>query len=211
MGIENIGHAGQVPSEPSGQVPTPANAQAAAANPNATQQQAQRSADEYERMIADLRKENATHRTKLSAFEKAQQEAEAAKLSDLERTAKERDTFKTQADAYRSRIAVSDLKLAAHTAGIIDPEDALAHLLGKVEYDEAGEPKNVAKLVEDLKAAKAHLFRSGPQTQQPAVPARPNPGATNPGRGAPTQPTRIEPGQMARFGRGQRLFGAGQS
>lgn len=145
---------------------------------------------DYDRMIAELRKENAAHRTKLKAFEDAQAAADAAKLSDLEKASKRAEAAEASIQTLRQRIAASELKVAAQAAGIIDHDVAAALLSGKVEYDAAGEPTNIGDLVTALKKDKPHLFgnvgangangqRAGQQQQQPS-----SGGATNAGRAA---------------------------
>src|SRR5690348_963800 len=53
---------------------------------------------EHERIIEQLRKENAAARKRLDAFEKAQQEAEAATLSESEKLQKKLADLQSQHD-----------------------------------------------------------------------------------------------------------------
>lgn len=110
--------------------------------------------------LGDTRKEAAGYRTKAKDLDKRIADEEAAKLSETEREKKAREQAEAALTGARARIGKSELKLAAKEAGIIDPDDAIAHLGGKLEFDDDGEPKNVAELVAGLKQAKAHLFKS---------------------------------------------------
>lgn len=161
---------GQAPNADPGQAPTPQ-------TPTPQAGSTAKSADEYEKMIADLRKENAGHRTKLTAFEKAQQEAEAAKLDDLTRTQKAYEKAQTQLKALQDRAVAYEVQLQATQLGIHDP-DAAAKLIDSaaLEVDDNGIPTNAKELLEKLIKAKPYLVAS---SQTP----RPNPGTSNPGRG----------------------------
>lgn len=142
---------------------------------------------DYERMLAEVRKEAASQRVKLKAFEDAQAAAELAKLSDADKAAKRAEAAEAALSAARTRIGASELKLASQGAGIIDPDVAVALLAGKVEYDAGGEPTNVAEIVAQLKKDKPHLFGgagNGASGQPAARQAATAGGATNPGRQA---------------------------
>lgn len=128
-----------------------------------------------------LRQEHNSLRKRLAEYERAQQEAETAKLSDLEKTSKRAETAEAALGAMRQRIGASELKVAAQAAGIIDTDIAAALLGGKIDYDADGEPTNVAELVAQLKKDKPHLFGSQGQPQRPPSSSG---GATNPGRQA---------------------------
>jgi len=65
-----------------------------------TEPQAGESPEDYKRMIAELRKENASHRTKLKSFEEAQAAAELAKLGDLEKAQKQAEQAQKQLETY---------------------------------------------------------------------------------------------------------------
>jgi hypothetical protein len=142
---------------------------------------------DYDRMIAELRRENATHRTKLKSFEDAQAAADAAKLSDLEKASKRAESAENALKAARARIGASELKMAAQAAGIIDTDIAAALLSTKVEYGADGEPTNIAELVAGLKKDKPNLFPATNGRTQAAGAAAQNTssgGAANPGRAA---------------------------
>lgn len=177
-----------------GQPTSPASASEPQAGQNGA---APKSSDDYERMIAELRKENASHRTKLNAIEKAQQEAEEAKLSELEKERKARTAAETALNdrtrAYQERLIRAEIKADAATLGIIDP-DAVVKLLdwSEFEYDDEGVPTNTDKLIADLLKAKPYLApqlaqgqpsASGLTGQQSRASQAPATGATNPPRG----------------------------
>lgn len=106
--------------------------------------------------LAKVRREAAQHRTKLSAFEKAQADAQAAQMTDLEKAqAKAAEWQQKHDDATRelqeTRLA-SAVERAAARLNIVDP-DAAVKLLdwSQVEYDEtSGKPTNVDKLLDKL-------------------------------------------------------------
>lgn len=166
MPDETTPPAGQEPQVGAGQAPT--------TTPTMTLEQALEA-------LAATRREAASHRTKLTALEKAQQEAEAAKLSDLEKATKERDTLKAELDAERQdrrdRINRYEVQLAAGRLGIVDPEAAVKLLdWDSLEYSEDGSPKGVDAALRKLLAAKPYLAG---QQQAGAPPAN----TTNPASG----------------------------
>jgi hypothetical protein len=124
------------------------------------------------------RREAAGYRTKLAAFEKLQQEAEAAKLSDIERATKraaeaEAKLQKVEAES-RDRITRYEVQLAATKLGIVDT-DAAVKLLdwSTLEYHEDGSPKNLDTALQALVKDRPYLVARAPAPQA---------GATNPAR-----------------------------
>ena len=97
---------------------------AQAATTTTTDTQAVKSPEDYERMIAELRKENAGARTKLKAFEDAQAAADLAKLGDLEKATKRADNAEKQIQQYKTELVNAQVRLAAKDKGIIDPDMA---------------------------------------------------------------------------------------
>lgn len=126
-----------------------------------------RSADEYERIIAELRKEQAGNRTKLKAFEDAQAAADAAKLSDLEKAQKQAADAAKAVEAYKQRVADYAVRLEASKLGIVDPELAALAIAGRLEFADDGTPSNATDLLKDLVKAKPYLIaqQAGTQTQ----------------------------------------------
>jgi hypothetical protein len=175
---------GQAPTSGSGQAPQ-----------QATDGQApvSQTPSEHDRIIEQLRKENAEARTKLAAFEKAKQEAELAKLGDIEKAAKRAELAEAQVKTYQQQLATAHVKLAAQALGIIDPELAALAIASKLEFGEDGLPSNADKLLQELVKSKPYLVPKPPESPQttpaqngtPAVPAIP---AMNPGRTSIAQP-----------------------
>lgn len=131
-----------------------------------------------------LRQEHNSLRKRLAEFEKAEQERQAATLTETQKAAQRAEAAEAALKSTRARIGASELKLAAQSAGIIDTDIAAALLGAKVDYDADGEPTNVADLVTQLKKDKPHLF--GQQGQQQRASSTSSGGATNPGRHAGT-------------------------
>jgi hypothetical protein len=123
--------------------------------------------------LADAR----TKLKKLDEFEKAQADAEAAKLTEIDRAGKERDTFKTQAETYRAKLAAMAVQIEAQRLGIVDPEVAATLIAAKLELDADGTPTNAADLLKELVKAKPYLAAGAPQRPSAG-------GATNPSRQA---------------------------
>lgn len=141
--------------------------------PALTLEEALAALERKDRDLADTRKEAANYRTKAKDLDKRIADDEAAKLSDVEKAQKRAEAAEAREKTTRERVGRTELKLAAKDAGIIDADDAIVHLLGKLEYDDDGEPQDVAKLVTDLKASKPHLFAaasSGASTQSQQAP-----------------------------------------
>lgn len=147
--------------------------------PQAGEGKPSKSAEDYERMIAELRKENASHRTKLKKFEDDESQRAQAQLSEQEKL--QQKLAKLQADhdnalrTSQERIINYEVRLQAAQAGIIDP-DAASKLLdwSAIEYDDNGQPKNVKELLANLLKAKPYLAgKAAPPTSG---------GATNPSR-----------------------------
>lgn len=127
--------------------------------------------------LKKARAEAAANRVKLNEYERAQQEAERAKLTKEEQlVAKVADLERAQTERTRShqeQIVQYEVRLAAAKQGIVDP-DAAAKLLdwSQIDYDDAGNPKNVGKLLQDLIKNKPYL--ASPQSGSPANPPRQN-------------------------------------
>ena len=141
--------------------------------------------DDYERMLADVRKEAAGYRTRLKGFEDAEAQRQQASLSELEKatnTLAERDK---QLSAFKDQLVLEKVTNAALKKGIIDPELAALALKGSLEFGEDGMPTNLEKALDDLLKAKPYL------AQQPARQASSG-GATNPGRGQATGAAHVD-------------------
>jgi hypothetical protein len=138
-------------------------------------------AAQYEAIIAELRKEQGANRTKLAAFEKAAADAEAAKLSDLEKANKRIAELEAgnndRTRASQERIINYEIRLNAASLGIVDP-DAAVKLLdwSKLKYDDDGIPQNAQELLQALVKDKPYLAAAS------ARPPVTSGGATNPSR-----------------------------
>lgn len=123
--------------------------------------------------ILELRRENEKLRKTLDetstkrAEELANQKLEALRAEVEEKANRSAESLleqrlaKMEEDA-RSRLVKSELKAAAHRAGVIDWEDAYEILkrndLKLVEFTDDGEVANAAEIIAAMKTKKAHLF-----------------------------------------------------
>lgn len=148
--------------------------------------QQQKSATDYERMIAELRKENANHRTRLKTLEAEEQKRMEAQLSKEQLLEKQYNELKSQHDEFveaqfersiNHEVSIQAAKLGVNPAHI----DKVAKLIdwGEITVDEqSGSPTNIHELVEQvLKDMPELKARSGQSAQT---------GATNPSRSATT-------------------------
>lgn len=140
-----------------------------------------KSAEDYERMIAELRKENAGHRTKLKKFEEEEAKRTEAQLSKEQLLEKQYNELKTQHDAYVEaqfeRMIDHEIGLAAAKAGV-NPKhlDKISRLLDWEAIDidqDSGAAKNIGDLV-------GQLVKDMPELLGKAAPT--SGGATNPSR-----------------------------
>lgn len=194
--VSNPSAQGQAPTSGQPQAgidPTP---QAGAGTPQQTQpsqpnggQQGSLSASDYERMLADVRKEAAGHRTKAGQLEQELNKFREAQLSDVEKAQKRLADLERANSDYQRELQEVRLTRAierkAQALGIIDPEAATKLLdWSELDYDESGNPKNLDKLLASLVSAKPYLVAT--QAAQPQRPPASSGGATNPGAGART-------------------------
>lgn len=119
---------------------------AQAATTTTTDTQAVKSPEDYERMIADLRKENASHRVKLKAVEDAEAARQLAALSDAEKLQKRAEQAEKQIQQYKDQIVLEKVINAAHKKGIIDPELAALAVKGNLEFGDDGMPSNLVSI-----------------------------------------------------------------
>lgn len=183
----NAGQAPQANNNGSGN-PAPAGQVGQAPNGNTQQQQQQWSQADYERIIADLRRENAGHRTENARVAGELKKFQDAQLSDAEKAARRlaelEQTNTTQARELTELKLTRAIERASAALNIIDA-DAAAKLLdwAEIDFDSSGAPKNLDKLLTALVAAKPWLVgAASAQSQRP--PAANSGGATNPGRSA---------------------------
>ncbi len=173
---------------------------AQAATTTTTDTQAVKSPEDYERMIADLRKENASHRVKLKAVEDAEAARQLAALSDAEKLQKRAEQAEKQIQQYKDQIVLEKVINAAHKKGIIDPELAALAVKGNLEFGDDGMPSNLDKALDDLIKAKPYLVPKAdePPPASPAQTANRAPAvpAMNPGRSSIQQPGQAQRGRI---------------
>lgn len=177
---------------------------------------------EHDRIIAELRKENAAHRKKLSAYEETEkQQAEAKKLADeaqlseIDRVKKQHAEIQSQHNALMLELQETRIQhaveRAAHDLKFIHPEIA-GRLLDRaeLEFEDNGTPKNAKQLLEKLLKAMPELARTETPAQQPAIPQSATPSAPtrpgtpalpamNPGRTQITPPGSLPSGKPVRL------------
>lgn len=151
-----------------------------------------KTAADYERMIAELRKENATHRTKLKSFEEAEEAAKMAAMGDLDKERKLRETAETKLKEQQQKLIDAQVRLAAQSKGVHpDALDLVALALnGKLDASAADFDAKLDAAIDELLTAKPMLkvSESGARYAPPT-------GANNPGRANVTQPGTLQPGQ----------------
>ena len=130
--------------------------------------------------LAATRKESIQHRTKLSAYEKAQAEADAAKLDETQKAAKRADDAEAKVKEYETKLLHATVKDAARALGFVNPD--LAAKLITVNPDATPD---------DISAALASLLKDNPYlaAQAPSGSVRPAAQPSmNGARSAQTQP-----------------------
>ncbi len=137
-----------------------------------------------EHSLNNAKEENARHSKKLSAYEKAEKEAAAAKeaadlaqLSEIERIKKQHEASEQRIKLYQQQLVMAQVKLAAKDKNIVDPDLAALAIQDKLELDGDGMPTNLDKILDDLIKNKPYLVMK---------PAEPAPPATSPAQTAPT-------------------------
>lgn len=136
--------------------------------------------------LARTRREAAAHRAENTALKKAQADADAAKLSELDQAKKRASDLETENARIKGEaqasLTTAKIERIAAQLGIVDPEVAAALIKpDDIERDAAGNPTNLDALLKALAKAKPYLVA---QQQQGAVPgAAPMNPAT--GRGTP--------------------------
>lgn len=169
-------------------------------------------AKKYADEAAAERKARRELEAKLAQYEAAQQQAELAKLGDLERLQKQHTTLQEQHAALQAELQSTRLLREINRHGpslnLIDPDAAQLMLErgGEIEYDSDGKPTNVAKLLEKLVAEKPYLIAAA-QPGGASLASRPAPssgGATNPSRaaGAASAPPKPDPKALYQQRRG---------
>ncbi len=159
--------------------------------------------EDYERMLADLRHENAGHRTKLKKFEEDEAQRTQAQMSELEKAQKQAADLETArdemaAELYEARVR-QDVADLVGKFNFIPSARTIATLLladdDAIEFED-GRPTNIEKLLANLAKAEPDLVKPQAQQQQQGTPTIP---AMNPGRSSIASPGQATPGYIPRL------------
>lgn len=159
--------------------------------------------EDYERMLAELRKENAGHRTKLKKFEEDEALRAQAQMSELEKAQKQAaDSLEQQealaAQLFEARVR-QDVADKISKFNFIPSARTIANLLladdEAIEFED-GRPTNIEKLLGELAKREPDLVKQQQQQQQPGTPQLP---AMNPGRSSIAPPGGTIPGRIPRL------------
>jgi len=167
-----------------GQASTSGTGQAPATTIDGQAPVSQTQPDERDRIIAELRKENAAARKLKADIEQQQKEAELAKLGETEKLQKQLTDTQAQLGekerANQERVIRYEVQLQAAALGV-DPLylDKIARLIDRneIKTDDEGMPTNVKELLDKLVKEMPALV-----LQQQATRPSTAGGATNPGR-----------------------------
>jgi hypothetical protein len=148
-----------------------------------------KTADDYERMITQLRAENAGHRVKLKKFEEDEQARAQAQMTEAEKlkadlAARQEQLESTAAELYQARV-YQEVGRVASKFNFLVSADTLAKMLliddDAIKFED-GKPTNIEQLLEKLAKAEPDLVRQEQQQRAPQLPGM------NPGRSTITQP-----------------------
>lgn len=150
-----------------------------------TLEEAQAAIDRLQRELERTNREAASHRVENKTLKQQQEDAERARLSDLEKAqkdaAKHQQTAAELQQKYQALAVRMSIRDQASGLNFYDPEDAFRFLLasGELEYDDEGLPKNAEKLLKSLAENKPYLIKqqATPPTPAPQVgltPANPS-------------------------------------
>lgn len=149
-----------------------------------------------------LRSEAANLRKRMKAYEDAEVAAQQAAMSDAQKASKRADDAEAKVKAYQTQLVTAQVKLAAQTKGIIDPDIAALAIQSSLEYGDDGMPTNLEKALTDLIKNKPYLMAPSGQ-QAPTTPAQtvngqrpPTVPAMNPGRANIQSPSALPPGKI---------------
>lgn len=106
------------------------------------------------------------HRASLTKFERAQAEAEAAKLSDIEKATKRAEAAEAQAKQYQAQLQATQVKLAAQSMGFVNP-DLAARL---VSVDPDASDTDILKALQSLAQSDPYLIKAPESTPPTAAP-----------------------------------------
>lgn len=192
------------PASPAGETPQPKPSSAAQ---QVSLQEALARIAELEHSQKNAVEERDRHRKKLSAYEKAEQEAKDAQLSEIERIRKQQSELQEQHAALLTQLQEARVQQAversAHKLNFLVPAEMVSRLIdwAEVEYED-GRPTNVEKLLEKLAKAAPELIRKPEEVEPPPSPLTPGKvtpsiPAMNPGRSQITPPDALPPGRLS--------------
>jgi hypothetical protein len=114
-----------------------------------------------EAYVKQLRDEAAANRRKAADAEKRLKELDDANLSEADKLKQRAEAAEKKVTDGQARIAKAEVKAAAASAKIIDPEAAYKLVRDDITFDKDGEPENVEALISDLVKNKPWLLGSG--------------------------------------------------
>lgn len=149
-------------------------------------------------------KELSAAQKKLAEYEAKERQAQEAALSEVEREKKRAAEAEAKIQEYQKQLIAAQVKFAAQSKGIIDPDLAALAVEKSLEFGDDGMPSNLDKALDELIKAKPFLVtKPAEQTTTPATTAsHTNPPATpamNPGRTNIASPTAQPPGRIPRL------------
>ncbi len=140
--------------------------------------------ESWQTEIKSLRKESADRRSKLSAFEKAEEDRKIAALSDIEKAHNAAKIAADRATALEAKLIDRDAIAALEKANLIDAELGLLAIRSKIEVKD-GEAMNLEDLIAELIKSKPHLVKSTAPVSPIAPDTRPTSPAAKPQDTAP--------------------------
>lgn len=152
----------------------------------------------------------------LKVYQDAEQQAEDAKRSEIERVKKQHsDTearYNATLEALKEERVTSDVYRYAPKMNFILSPERIARFItrSEVEFDESGKPTNIEKLLAELAKAEPDLVKKGEEppaatTTTPAKPNAPALPASNPGRSSIAPPSSLPPGTRPSLAEAYRL------
>lgn len=171
--------------------PTPPTDSTASAAPAPASTPASVSKEQYDRAVGDARADAAAHRVAAKAAQEEKAAAlAAAKAAQEEAEAKIKaanEQASVKIKAYEPRLIASELKLAAHQAGLIDLDLLALVKRDGIKIGEDGSITGIAEAINAFKESKPAYFKTAaaPEQKPPSGHAAPAP-AKNP------QPTNIK-------------------
>jgi hypothetical protein len=131
-----------------------------------TADQATHGTDDVSGLKSALEKERTAAREASKALKDAQKriaDFENKDKSETERLTAERDTLKTQAETALQKLQLANARSAVSEAAVkanaVSPRAVFALIREDLEYDDDGEPTNVAALLKQAQADEPSLFR----------------------------------------------------